>query len=81
MSEGHNGAAGAELRQFVERIEHIEEEVKDLNRDKSDIFKEAKSSGYDVPALKEVIRKRAQDPGKRSAHESMVDLYRSALGV
>jgi uncharacterized protein (UPF0335 family) len=76
---GPEGVAGNQLRAFVERIEHIEEEIKALNEGKKEIFDEAKGEGYDVKILKEVIRLRKQDKKDRDEHESLLDLYLHAI--
>jgi len=73
--------AADQIRAFVERIERIEGEVKDLNRDKSEIFAEAKGNGFDVKALKIVIGKRRQDMSERMELEALVELYEAALGM
>ena len=59
------GIAGDRIRSFVERIEHIEEEIKALNEGKKEIFAEAKGDGFDVKVLKEIIRLRKQDKDER----------------
>lgn len=74
------GIATDQLQRFVERIERLNEEVKELNTDKSDLFKEAKSQGFDVPAIKAVIRIRQQDPTDVDQTEAMLHLYRQKLG-
>jgi uncharacterized protein (UPF0335 family) len=76
---GPGGVAGDQLRAFVERIEHIEEELKGLTEDKKDIYAEAKGEGFDVKILKEVIRVRKQDQKERDEKESLIDLYLLAL--
>jgi uncharacterized protein (UPF0335 family) len=76
---GPEGVAGNQLRAFVERIEHIEEEIKALTEGKKEIFDEAKGEGYDVKILKEVIRLRKQDKKDRDEHESLLDLYLHAI--
>ena len=76
---GLDGVAGNQLRAFVERIERVEEEIKALNEDKKSIFDEAKSEGYDVKILKEVIRLRKQDPKERDEHESLLEVYLHAI--
>jgi uncharacterized protein (UPF0335 family) len=68
------------LKAFIERVESINSEIKDRNEDKAAIFSEAKSSGYDTKAMKEVVKLRAMDRDKRVEHETLVDLYRSAIG-
>jgi uncharacterized protein (UPF0335 family) len=78
MSEP-GGVAGDQLRAFVERIEHIEEEIRSLTEDKKEIFAEAKGEGFDVKILKEVIRIRKQDHDERQEHESLLEVYLHAL--
>lgn len=73
------GVAGDRIRSFIERIEHIEEEIKALNEGKKDVFLEAKGEGFDVKVLKEIIRLRKQDKDERDEHESLLDLYLRAM--
>ena len=73
------GIAGDRIRSFVERIEHIEEEIKALNEGKKEIYAEAKGDGFDVKVLKEIIRLRKQDKDERDEHESLLDLYLRAM--
>jgi uncharacterized protein (UPF0335 family) len=76
---GPGGVAGDQLRAFVERIEHVEEEIRSLTEDKKEIFAEAKAEGFDVKILKEVIRIRKQDQEERQEHESLLEVYLHAL--
>jgi uncharacterized protein (UPF0335 family) len=76
---GPGGIAGDRLRSFVERIEHLEEEIKQLTDDKKDIYAEAKGDGFDVKILKEVIRLRKQDQKERDERDSLLDVYLTAL--
>lgn len=69
----------SQLRAIVERIERIESEIADMNSDKSDIFKEAKATGFDVKALKAVIAYRRKDPTERDEQEALFDLYLAEL--
>ena len=73
------GIAGDRIRSFVERIEHIEEEIKALNEGKKEIFAEAKGDGFDVKVLKEIIRLRKQDKDERDEQQSLLDLYLRAM--
>ena len=73
------GIAGDRIRSFIERIEHIEEEIKALNEGKKEIFAEAKGDGFDVKVLKEIIRLRKLDKDERDEHESLLDLYLRAM--
>ena len=74
------GIAGDRIRSIVERIEHVEEEIKALNEGKKEIFLEAKGEGFDLKVIKEIIRLRKQDKEERDEHESLLDLYLSAMG-
>jgi len=78
---GHNSFPKEQLRSIVERIENLEGEIKELQSDRADIYKEASGNGYDVPALRAIVRARREDPAKRAAREAAVDLYRGALGI
>ena len=71
--------AGDQLRAIVERIEHIEEEIKELNEGKREIFQEAKSNGFDVKVLREIVRLRKQDQKEREEHESLLEVYMRAI--
>ncbi len=76
---GHNIGADR-LRSLVERIERLEEEKKALQDDIKGVYQEAKSAGYDVRVLRQLIRIRATDPQKLREQEEILDIYRSALG-
>ena len=71
--------AGEKLRAIVERIERIEEEIKELVEGKKEIYFEAKGNGFDVKILREVIRVRNQDQKQREEQESLLDLYMQAI--
>jgi uncharacterized protein (UPF0335 family) len=70
---------GKQLRAIVERIEHVDDEIKDLTEAKKEIYAEAKSNGFDVKVLREVIRVRKQDQKERDEQESLLDLYMQAI--
>ena len=73
------GIAGDRIRSFIERIEHIDEEIKALNEGKKDVLSVAKGEGFDVKVLKEILRLRKQDKDERDEHESLLDLYLRAM--
>ncbi|MFT8334718.1 MAG: DUF2312 domain-containing protein [Acetobacter orientalis] len=75
------GIAADRLRSIVERVEHIEEEEAALKEGKKDIFTEAKSAGFDVKVIKQVIKLRKQDPAEREEQETLLDIYKHALGM
>lgn len=73
------GIAGDQLRTIVERIENIDEEIKELTEAKKEIYQEAKGNGFDVKILREVIRVRKQDQKERDEQESLLDAYLEAI--
>jgi uncharacterized protein (UPF0335 family) len=76
---GPADVAGDQLRAIVERIEHIEEEIKKLAEGKKELYLEAKGSGFDVKIIREVIRVRKEDPNDRDERESLLDVYLQAM--
>jgi uncharacterized protein (UPF0335 family) len=75
------GVAVDRLRSLVERIERLEEERKALSSDIKDIYAEAKSAGFDVKVLRQLIRIRKQEAAEVEEQETMLDIYRRALGM
>ena len=72
---GPVGVAGDQLRAIVERIEHVEDEIKELTEARREIYLEAKGNGFDVKILREVIRIRKQDQKERDEQDSLLDAY------
>lgn len=82
MSEaGHNSIAADRLLSLIERIERLGEEKKEIQEAIKDIFAEAKGAGFDVKALREVLKLRAQDKDEREEREAIRDAYLRALGM
>lgn len=75
------GIAGERLKSFVERIERLEEEKAALTADVRDVYAEAKSAGFDVRILRQVIRLRKMDEPERNEQEELLSLYMRALGM
>lgn len=73
--------AGEELRQFVERIERIRAEKKDLADTEREIFAEAKGRGYDTKVLRAVLTLRTKDANDLAEFESVLEMYCAALGM
>jgi uncharacterized protein (UPF0335 family) len=70
-----------QLKAFVERVERLEEEKKAIADDIKDVYAEAKGTGFDVKALRTIVRLRKQDADERKEHESILDTYKHALGM
>ena len=80
---GHNSVntdTAKRLLSIIQRVERLEEERKALGEDVKDIFKEAKSAGYDVPTIRLLIKRRAEDAAKREEREALLETYLAALG-
>ena len=75
------GVAVDRLRSIVERIERLEQERKALGDDIKDIYSEAKSAGFDPKVLRQLIRIRKQEAAEVEEQETMLDIYRRALGM
>ena len=69
------------LRSLVERIERLQEERKALGSDIRDIYAEAKSAGFDVKVLRQLISLRRKEPAEVEEAETLLDVYRHALGM
>src|SRR6202046_5557631 len=78
---GRGEIAADRLRSLIERIERLEEERKALGSDIKDIYAEAKSAGFDVKVLRQLIRIRKQEAAEVEEQETMLDIYRRALGM
>ena len=70
-----------QLKAFIERVERLEEEKKAISDDIRDVFAEAKGNGYDVRALRTVVRLRKQDKDERMEQEAILETYMHALGM
>ncbi len=69
------------LKAFVERIERLEEEKKALADDIRDVYAEAKGDGFDIKALRTIVRLRKQDVEERREQEAILETYMLALGM
>ena len=69
------------LKAFVERIERLEEEKKSIADDIRDVYAEAKATGFDVKALRTILRLRKQDADERREQEAILQTYMNALGM
>ena len=72
---------GDQLKSIVERIERLEEEKKTIADDIKEVYAEAKGTGFDTKAIRTLIRLRKKDQAEREEEESILDLYKAALGM
>lgn len=75
------GISADRLRSIIQRIERLEEERKALSGDIKDIFTEAKSAGFDVKVVRQLIKIRKMEPSEVEEQETLLDIYRRAIGM
>ncbi|MGO1118498.1 DUF2312 domain-containing protein [Rhodovibrionaceae bacterium A322] len=75
------GIAGERLRSFIERIERLEEEKAALAADVREVYAEAKGVGFDTKIMRQIIKLRKMDENDRQETESLLDVYKHALGM
>jgi uncharacterized protein (UPF0335 family) len=71
----------AQIRSIIERVESIETSMKEMSEDRGDIYKEAKGNGFDVKALRTIVRLRKMDANDRAEQDAILDTYMHALGM
>ena len=70
-----------QLRSIVERVERLEEEKANIAEEIGEVYAEAKGNGYDVKALRTIVRMRKQDANERQEQETILETYMQALGM
>ena len=70
-----------ELRQFIERIERLDAEKKDISDQQKEVMAEAKGRGYDIKVLRKLVSLRRRDEGEIAEEEAILELYKEALGM
>jgi uncharacterized protein (UPF0335 family) len=80
MTDSYNVTAD-ELRQFIERVEQLEAEKRDIADQIKEVMAEAKGRGYSTPVMREVIRLRKMKPDDRAEREAVLQMYANALGM
>ncbi|MBC7953073.1 MAG: DUF2312 domain-containing protein [Rhodospirillaceae bacterium] len=75
------GIAAEALRQFIERIERLEEEKKALAADIKDVYSQCKSQGFDTKIVRKIVSLRKMEDQEREETEQLLDLYKAALGM
>ena len=76
-----NSVAADRLRSFVERIEYVKEQIAELQADLKEVKAEAKSEGFSVSTINEIVKLRAMGDAERQEREALLDLYKAALGM
>ncbi|WP_413855237.1 DUF2312 domain-containing protein [Albidovulum sp.] len=81
LSDATYNVAADELRQFIERYEHLEAEKKDIADQQKEVMAEAKGRGYDTKVMRKVIALRKRDKDDIAEEEAVLEMYKAALGM
>ena len=81
MADGSSGIAADQLRSYIERIERLEEEKRELSADIRDVYAEAKGNGFEPKVMRRVVALRRMETADRQELDALLDLYRNAVGV
>ena len=76
-----NRVTADELRQFVERIERLDIEKKDISDQQKEVLAEASGRGYDIKVIRKLITLRRRDQGEVAEEEAVLEIYKEALGM
>lgn len=78
---GHNGVAGDQLRSYIERVERLELERRELAEDVADVYKEAKGNGFDVATIRKIVQLRRKEAPDLEEMFGLLGVYMSAIGM
>ena len=76
-----NRVTADELRQFIERIERLDAEKKDISDQQKEVLAEAKGRGYDIKVIRKLIALRRREQGEVAEQKAVLELYKQALGM
>ncbi|MCB1835386.1 MAG: DUF2312 domain-containing protein [Geminicoccaceae bacterium] len=75
------GVTGDRLKSFIERLETLEDEKRELGEQIKEVFAEAKGEGFDVKVMRQLLKLRKMKPHDRMEQEELLDVYKSAIGM
>lgn len=81
ISDSTYSVTAEELRQFIERYEHLEAEKKDIADQQKEVMAEAKGRGYDTKVLRKIVTIRKRKPDEIAEEEAVLEVYKAALGM
>ena len=76
-----DNVSAEQLRQYIERVERLDEEKKGISDDIKDVYAEAKATGFDTKIMKQIVRLRKMEKHARDEADAPLDTYRAALGL
>ena len=77
----HQGITGDRLKSFIERLENLEEEKREVGEQIKEVFAEAKGEGFDIKTMRELLKLRKMSPADRAEREELLDVYKAAIGM
>ena len=81
ISDSSYRVTADELRQFIERLERLDQEKKDIAEQQKEVMAEAKGRGYDTKVIRKVIALRKREPDDIAEEEAVLEMYKEALGM
>lgn len=81
MEEKNTESVDLKLKRFIENIEKLEEEKKEISGQISDIYREAKSFGFNTKVIREIVKKRKMNTDERVELEQLEEVYKESLGM
>ena len=81
MAKKAGGVAVDQLKSIIARVEKLEEEKQGISADIRDVFAEAKGNGFDVKAIKQILKIRRMDESEREEQTAILETYMGALGM
>jgi uncharacterized protein (UPF0335 family) len=75
------GIAGDQLQSYIDRLERLNEEKDGISADIREVFAEAKGNGFDVKIMRQILKLRKLDRDTAAEQETLLDLYKRALGM
>ncbi len=76
-----DNVSAEQLRQYIERVERLEEEKKGISDDIKDVYGEAKAMGFDAKIMRQIVRLRKKTRDARMEEEALLETYKAALGI
>lgn len=80
-TQGRNSVSGRVLMSFIERVERIREEKKQLGEDEKLVFAEMKAAGFSAPTVRTVLKRREAKPADLEEAQELLDMYLHAIGM
>lgn len=81
MTDGNNNIAGDALLSFIQRIERLEDERRDLGADIREVYREVKGMGFDAKIVRKLVALRKQEASDRQEEQALIESYAASIGL